>query len=404
MNPCMAFKVDGVRCTLNAAPPAADRDIPPHLHFCRTHQTTYMTRFRRNHDLHHIQGRCLLPDTAGGRWCPREAEGDTGACAHHIDLRIRAAARRAERQHRAQLNQDAYNFFWNRDPRSPWQQVARELFQPVGALPAVLADPEINRMELVQKYYRRMHTVAEPGPWNGGRMFVLDYVLWLQGRLLGNVEPVAAHYYLPAPVDLAPPPAVARTPGLAAIAHDSQNVHRAVVSEQTNRNTELLLATPNVPEHCRAHELLAVLWLNLRIATWKHVVRTVDDIIHWRDRVSCRMENDRLYRRVLHGLFMRIHRMPDEETRKELWKRFYEECSEAVGMCCEGHISRLCNVLVGFDDAFKPPVSLGELMQSRMAAISEMDVPFETKVKLATEFFAEHNVPDDERAAWLDAF
>ena len=96
--------------------------------------------------------------------------------------------------------------------------------------------------------------------------------------------------------------------------------------------------------------------------------------------------------------------MTDAELRKELWRRLYEECSEAVGLCCEGHISRLCNVLVGFDDQFKPPVPFGELVQAKMSAISEMDTSLDEKVRLAMEFFDEHKVPTDARMAWLEAF
>ena len=75
-----------------------------------------------------------------------------------------------------------------------------------------------------------------------------------------------------------------------------------------------------------------------------------------------------------------------------------------MGMCCEGHISRLCNVLVGFDDAFQPPVALGELMQQKMAAIAGLDVSEEEKRRQATQWFTEHGVPEAERVAWLDAF
>jgi hypothetical protein len=73
-------------------------------------------------------------------------------------------------------------------------------------------------------------------------------------------------------------------------------------------------------------------------------------------------------------------------------------------MCCEGHISRLCNVLVGFDDAFQPPVSFGELLQSKMSAIAGLDVTEEEKRRQATAFFDEHGTPAEERVAWLEAF
>jgi hypothetical protein len=61
-------------------------------------------------------------------------------------------------------------------------------------------------------------------------------------------------------------------------------------------------------------------------------------------------------------------------------------------------------VLVGFDDAFQPPVAFGELMQQKMAAISGLDVPEEEKRRQATQWFDEHGVPEAERVAWLDAF
>jgi hypothetical protein len=73
-------------------------------------------------------------------------------------------------------------------------------------------------------------------------------------------------------------------------------------------------------------------------------------------------------------------------------------------MCCEGHISRLCNVLVGFDEAFQPPVPFGEILQNKMAAIAGLDIPEEEKRKQANAFFDEHRVAQEERSAWLDAF
>lgn len=399
MNTCMAFKTDGGRCTRASALSNADVVIPPHLHFCRMHQTIYTNRVTNNQGQHHVAGRCLAGRTG---WC-QHAATETGKCATHTAAEARTAARRAERARRERIQRDAWEFFWNRTPHLTWRQVARELYTPGVVRPEVLAHAEVDALTLVRSYYRGRRNPQEPGYFLGGRLLVADYLFWLQGGERG-VEPQPADYFIP-PVGVLPaplPPAPAGT--LRALAADSQNVHRQVVSDQTNRSTELLLATPDVSEHCRAHELLAAVWLNLRIASWKHVAQTVNDIVYWRDKTTCRTDNDRLYRRILHGLFMRIYRMPDSEPRKELWRRFYEECSEAVGLCCEGHISRLCNVLVGFDDAFKPPVAVGELLQARMSAIAEMDVPLDVKVKLAAEFFNEHNVPDEERAAWTEAF
>ena len=73
-------------------------------------------------------------------------------------------------------------------------------------------------------------------------------------------------------------------------------------------------------------------------------------------------------------------------------------------MCCEGHLSRLCNVFVGFDEAFRPPVSLGELLQNKMAAIASLDLSYDDKIQQAIDFFNEVGLPHADRSAWLDAF
>jgi hypothetical protein len=67
-------------------------------------------------------------------------------------------------------------------------------------------------------------------------------------------------------------------------------------------------------------------------------------------------------------------------------------------------LERGFNVLVGFDETFRPPVALGELMQQKMAAISGLDVSEEEKRRQAIQWFTEHGVPEEERVAWLDAF
>ena len=77
---------------------------------------------------------------------------------------------------------------------------------------------------------------------------------------------------------------------------------------------------------------------------------------------------------------------------------------ESLGKCCEGHISRLCNVLVGFDDSFKPVVSAGELLQQKLAAIAERDIQVEYKVGEAWILFEELGIPIEERNAWIEAF
>ena len=146
------------------------------------------------------------------------------------------------------------------------------------------------------------------------------------------------------------------------------------------------------------------MWLQMNLDSWPNVVQVGDDMWRWYTTRTCRTTDDKLYKRALDGLYRTIRDTPQEEMRRELYKRAWEECLESVGMCCDGHISRLCNVLVGFDDAFAPPVPFGELLQARMSSIAAMEIETDEKVRQATAFFNEFAVPEAERAAWLDAF
>jgi hypothetical protein len=92
------------------------------------------------------------------------------------------------------------------------------------------------------------------------------------------------------------------------------------------------------------------------------------------------------------------------EHKEELCKRLKEELTESVGMCCEGHLSRLCNVLVGFDDAFTTVVSKSEMLQKKMAEIAGLELTTRTKKMRAKKVLRELEIPVAEHAAWLDAF
>ncbi len=179
---------------------------------------------------------------------------------------------------------------------------------------------------------------------------------------------------------------------LHALALDSQNVHTGAVNTQTDAALELLLKTP-VPESQLTMEELAVAWAGKPM-----LVPVLQDVRKWYKTLACRTPGDKLYRRALDGLWARAKPNP------ELVQRLWEECLESAGMCCEGHIGRLCNVMVGFDAAFKPVVSAAEMLQQKMSAIAAKDTPAHLKVGEAWAVFEELGIPMDQRISWMEAF
>lgn len=175
---------------------------------------------------------------------------------------------------------------------------------------------------------------------------------------------------------------------------DNQNVHRAIISEQTNRGMEILLAQ----DTRFMGPVLSEIW-----AAWGDDVPKAlkDDMYNWCNQPSCRKPYDFLYRDALRGLWSIIKGHKDKA---ELINRLAEECDEAFGMCCEGHLCRLVNVMVGFDERFEVQVSKKEQLQQKMAEISMREVSTEQKALEAWKWMEENGIPEEERNAWIDAF
>lgn len=182
------------------------------------------------------------------------------------------------------------------------------------------------------------------------------------------------------------------------IANDTQSIHTRPVTEQHQKNLAILLATP-VPENQKTMESIKF--------TWGKMFKSIDERIYadmqkWYDTESCRTPSDWMYRKTLDHLIARIRLIENKETRRELMKRLQQECAESYNMCCDGHINRLTNVMVGFDEAFKQEVPKGLVLQTKMAEIAKIE-DVEERFKAATALMTELNINNEEAGPWLDA-
>ena len=189
------------------------------------------------------------------------------------------------------------------------------------------------------------------------------------------------------------------------IAADTQNVHTPEISAQMRDSLEILLAVEVPVEQKNTVEEIVLSWEKFEVnAAVVQQVRA--DVVSWWNRKFVCVENDSLYKKVMRGLWWTIKTYKGE-VREELEKRLWQECKEAAlpySVCAQGHLARLSNVMVGFDGAFVPPVAVGEILQQRMSAISEMDVPYEKQIELAEAVLAELKIPAEQHANWLSAF
>jgi hypothetical protein len=178
------------------------------------------------------------------------------------------------------------------------------------------------------------------------------------------------------------------------LALDTQNVHTKDVNVQTSAGIEYLLKT-EVPEDQQTLAEIDQVW------NYPDKKRTLRDMKRWYETETCVKEQDALYKHMLDGLWTRIKA---HKERDELTTRLWEEARESVNMCCQGHLSRLANVLVGFTDEVKAEVPVGEIIQQKIAAIAAKEIGVEYKVCEAWAVFEELKVPMEERDAWIEAF
>ncbi len=190
-----------------------------------------------------------------------------------------------------------------------------------------------------------------------------------------------------------PPAPPAHAGEVGRLAFDPQNVHTREVNGVVNESLDILLSVSEPVNGFDGY------WAMFPVTREnRHMHR---DMKKWYNTQSCRSEDDWLYRKVLDGLWTLISRSPFKD---ELSVRLTQELDESVDTCCDGHIARLCNVMVGFDEAFKTPVSVAEVLGDRIGAIAARELSVEEKVVEAWAAFEELSIGHEARKEWISAF
>jgi len=206
---------------------------------------------------------------------------------------------------------------------------------------------------------------------------------------------------LPQIPGVADPPDVPRPPPreLEVFAKDKQNVHTRQ-SVQMTKDVVARVLKIAVPEEYR--------W-NSRI-----VSKTPGEII-----TECRLspnsvaqfvtrylQNENIYEmgvgiygKVLDGVW---HYVRNSEHKDELCKILRQELQDNIGMCLQGNLSRLCNVLAGYMEGIGPQESPAERLGREMPKLMEIE-DSEARMNTARGVLRDVGLPEDEWPPWLEA-
>jgi len=104
-----------------------------------------------------------------------------------------------------------------------------------------------------------------------------------------------------------------------------------------------------------------------------------------------------IYAKVLDRVWQFVKTSDDSDNLRKILKI---ELQDNVGMCAQGNLSRLCNVLSGYiEELTTPPIAeiLGDLLPP-LASIASLDARYIA----AVEILRTHSVPEDKWNDWLE--
>jgi len=177
---------------------------------------------------------------------------------------------------------------------------------------------------------------------------------------------------------------------------DRQNVHTRVVNRQTDAALASL-STVSVKKKQQTLDEIMACWRETY--SWDDIHPLYKDMKYWGTVSEVIKKDDYAYRNALRSLWAKI-KTYEGDLRKELETRLFEECKDSVGMCAQGHLSRLGNVLVGYVEM----EVVKESFQDKMVAISIKDVDDWVKIAEANKIMDDMKMPEEQRTAWLEAF
>ncbi len=198
----------------------------------------------------------------------------------------------------------------------------------------------------------------------------------------------------PAPPPPPPPPAPVRE--LEAFAADKQNIHTTQSVNMTKEVVERVLKIA-VPDEYRWNMDTVSKTVGEIIVECKLTAAEMVEMMnrYVRDDDVYNMGSG-IYGKVLDGVWQYIRNSPEKADMCRILK---QELKDNIGMCAQGNLTRLCNVLAGYMDGIGPQESVAERLGRELPKLMD-DGERITKAKTLMKSL---NIPETEWAPWLEA-
>jgi hypothetical protein len=106
-----------------------------------------------------------------------------------------------------------------------------------------------------------------------------------------------------------------------------------------------------------------------------------------------------IYGKVLDSVWQFIKNAPEKA---ELCNVLRQEMEDNIGMCAQGNLSRVCNILSGYLEGVGSVESVVERLGRLFPPLVEVE-NLEERIRQAVEILRENSLPRDEWESWLES-
>jgi hypothetical protein len=192
-------------------------------------------------------------------------------------------------------------------------------------------------------------------------------------------------------------PVVIPARALGAFVRDPQNVHTTEAVNQTKAIVAKILLIP-VPDEYRWHAVNASktpfeIGIDCKLsqkAAWQMISQYAQDTAIYDIETG-------IYGKVLDSIWQYIKNSSDKDDLCNIMRR---ELEDNIGMCAQGNLSRICNVLAGYMEGVGAQESISELLGRLLPPLMEIDDMYE-RIRQACMIMNENKVPIIEWDTWM---
>ena len=185
---------------------------------------------------------------------------------------------------------------------------------------------------------------------------------------------------------------------LARFANDNQNVHTQLIVEQTKKNVQEILKIPVPFDYRWQRNTLSMTYKTIILfcrlspkSAWQFTS------MYCSDATIYDLEPG-IFGKVVDGVWQFISKSPNKQDLKKI---LTSELRDNIGMCAQGNLSRMCNVLQGYLEGIGQKESVSEILGREFPKLMEIEREPD-RLREGERILRENAVPESEWENWLE--